>query len=737
MVGEEYVDIFDIHKGFDREAEIREVEEVIARFLSGKMSPEKFLSFRSTHGIYGVRHYPEGMHMVRIKLPLGVINFRQLSAVSDMVKRYAGSGVAHITTRQDLQLHYVKLEDIPSLFRDMAKVGLTSKEACGNTVRNITASPFTGISKDEVFDVLPYAMYMVRYFLRHPLTTTLPRKFKIAWSESESDWGMVKIHDLGFVATKKEIDGKEIRGFRVYVGGGLGAIPMVGNLLTDFVDTEDVYYLSEAVIRVFHREGERKLRSKARIKFLVARLGIDEFRKHVFEEYERVKKHMNLKEDLDKYISNFPHPAPCVYGRDGNDKVRNVDLSYVEKYGYVKSLAKYSNWISNDVYPQRQDGYNAVMIRIPLGNLKPSDLEFISRISQDYGAGYVVMTQRQDVLLPWVRDEFLPAVFGELMDSGLVSSSVLPLITSCPGAYSCKLAITYPYNLAEAIAREVEDLENIRINISGCPNSCGQHHIGDIGFSGNSITNNDGTIPFYLMYLGGYPYEENAVIGNAVLKLPSKKVPLAVKKIVEIYKQNRNEVESFREFLKRFDLDIIKREISVFTRVGSKSEEPEVYRDWGQNRDFVIEAAKRGECAGSLLDIISISLFESLREVYEAEEYLQDGDFSTVVQKSFNAVLGCVRALLYLKGIELSDPKEIFENYRSIIQDRILPREYDTITDEALEWMKNVNKISYEEADRILDRVSLFVKNVDKAFLRLTPELKIEALKNGDKDDEF
>lgn len=735
---QEYVDIFDIHKGADIEAEIREVEEVIERFLLGKMSPEKFLSFRSTHGIYGVRHYPEGMHMVRIKLPQGIINSEQLRAVAGMVEKYAGSGVAHITTRQDLQLHYIKLENIPSLFRDMAKVSLTSKEACGNTVRNITASPFTGISKDEIFDVLPYAMYMTRYFLRHPLTLTLPRKFKIAWSESEKDWGMVKIHDLGFVAQKRIIDGKEVKGFKVYVGGGLGAIPMPGHLLTEFIDTENVYYLSEAVIRVFHREGERKLRSKARIKFLVARLGIDEFKKHIFEEYERVKKHINIKEDLENYIRNFPHPAPFVNGREGGKKVDNIDILVVENYKNLKLSAEYSNWLANDVYEQKQEGYNAIIIRVPLGNLKPSDLRNIAQLSEDIGAGYVVMTQRQDVLLPWVKNEFLPVAFGRLKEYGFITSSTLPLITSCPGAYSCKLAVTYPYNLAEAIAREVDDLMGVRINISGCPNSCGQHHIGDIGFSGNSQVNSDGTIPFYLMYLGGYPYEENAIIGNAILKIPSKKVPYAVKKLLEIYKNNRLDGESFREFLKRFDTDKIKREISEFTKVSPKSEDPELYRDWGQNRDFAIEAAKRGECAGSLLDIISISIFEALREIYEAEEYLQDEDYSTVVQKSFNAVVGCIKALLYLKGLELEDPKEIFQNYKNlIVPDRILPETYNNIDEEAISWISNINKIDKKTANQILNRSSLFVRDVDKAFLRLTPELKIEALKNGDDDDKM
>lgn len=735
---QEYLDIFDIHKGVDIEAEIREIEDVIQRFLSGRLSPEKFLSFRLTHGIYGVRHYPEGMHMVRIKLPQGIINSDQLRAVALMVENYAGSGVAHITTRQDLQLHYIKLENIPSFFRDMARVGLTSKEACGNTVRNITASPFTGISKDEIFDVLPYAMYMTRYFLRHPLTLTLPRKFKIAWSESERDWGMVKIHDMGFVAQKRVIDGKEVKGFKFYVGGGLGAIPMPAHLLTDFIDTENVYYLAEAVIRVFHREGERKLRSKARIKFLVAKLGIEEFKKHVFEEYERVKRHINIKEDLERYIQNFPHPAPFVNGREGGKKVQNVSLSEIEKYQPLKNTPEYANWLSNDVYEQRQEGYSAVMIRVPLGNLKPDDLRFIARLSEDYGAGYTVATQRQDILLPWVKNELLVGVFGSLKEYGFITESTLPLITSCPGAYSCKLAVTYPYNLAEAIANEVNDLMGVRINISGCPNSCGQHHIGDIGFSGNALENQDGVIPHYLMYVGGYPYEETGIIGNALVKIPSKNVPKVVSKMLTIYKNERQDSESFRDFIKRIGIDRVRKEIAEYTKTASKSENPDMYRDWGQNRDFAIEAAKRGECAGSLLDIISISIFEALREVYEAEGDLQDEDYQTVIQKSFNAVVGCCKALLYLKGLELQEPLEILQKYKELVlPDRILPKTYDTITDEAVEWMKNINKFDKETTEKVFDKVSLFVRDVDKAFLRLTPELKIEALKNSDDDDKM
>ncbi len=731
---EEYIDLFDIHKGVDREKEIVEIEEVIERFLSGRMSPEKFLSFRSTHGIYGVRNYPEGMHMVRIKLPQGIINSEQLKAVSRMVENYAGSGVAHITTRQDLQLHYVKLEKIPSLFREMAKAGLTSKEACGNTVRNITASPFTGISKDEVFDVLPYAMYMTRYFLRHPLTTSLPRKFKIAWSESPSDWGMVKIHDLGFIACKKVINGNEVKGFKVYVGGGLGAIPIEAQLLTDFIDTENVYYLSEAIIRVFHREGERKLRSKARIKFLVAKLGIDEFRKSVFEEYERVKKHINIKDDLEKYVNNFPSPAPLVYGREGGKEIKNVSLE--REYKNIENDPEYLRWISRDVFQQKQDGYNAIMIRVELGNLKPKELEFIAKLSEDYGAGYVIMTQRQDVLLPWVKTEFLPAVFCNLKENGFDVNSSLSLITSCPGAFSCKLAVTYSYELAKAISREVKDLDGIRINISGCPNSCGQHHIGDIGFSGSSINTKSGVVPSYLMYIGGYPYEEKAIWGTALLKIPSKKVPLAVKKIVSMYKENKLENETFRDFIKRVDPETIKKEIYVFTSIESKSEEPDIYVEWGQSKEFTIEAAKRGECAGSLLDIISISLFESLREVYEAEEYLNDEDYQTVTQKCFNAVLGCIKALMYLKGIDLSNPKEILDSFPSIVNEKILPKEYNTIANEAMEWMKDITKIDKKKANEILNRTSEFVKQVDKAFLRLTPELKIEQIKNTQNDDD-
>lgn len=730
----EYLDIFGIHRGADIESEIREIEEVIGRFLSGKMNPEKFLSFRSKYGIYGVRHYPEGMHMVRLKIPMGIIKSFQLRAVADMIEKYVGSGVAHITTRQDIQLHYIKLENIPSLFRDMAKVGLTSIEACGNTVRNITASPFTGINKNEVFDVLPYAMYMTRYFLRHPLASTLPRKFKMAWSESTEDWAMVKINDLGFVADKKVINGEEVRGFRVYVGGGLGIIPMPAYLLSDFVPYYDVYYLSEAIIRIFHREGERKTRSKARLKFLIAKLGIDKFREKVFEEFNNVKKHKNILKDLEDYLKNFPHPAPTSNGRYGGEEVKNVSVDEVMKYEGYKNTVEYSKWISNDVIEQKQEGYFAIIVRIPLGNLKPNDLRFLANISEKYGAGYVITTQRQDIILPWIRSEFLPTVFYELRNGNFISDSPISYITSCPGAYSCKIAITYSYNLVEAISKKVKDLKDIRINISGCPNSCGHHHLGDIGFSGGAIANDDGVIPHYFMYLGGYPYEESAVLGNAIAKIPSINVPDVVDKILSIYNQEKLDNESFRDFINRVGLDRIKREIAEFTKIYKKVDKPEMYRDWGQDRDFQIEAAKRGECAGSLLDIISISLFEAQRELYEAEEYLENEDYGTVIQKSFKAVVNSIRSLLYLDGLEIEDEMEILSKYReNIVPKNILPSKFNNIGDEAKIWPTLISTINMEKAEEILKFASKFVKIVDKSFLRLTPELKIEQL---NKDEE-
>ena len=376
----------DINKGSDTSKEIEEYEEIIKKLFKGEIHPERFKSHRLLFGTYGVRHYGEGTHMQRIKVPSGFITSEQIRTIADVTEKFAGSGHGHLTTRQDIQLHYVKLENVPDLLRMLAKVGITTREACGNTVRNVTSSHLSGICPDEIFDTLPYALYTTRYFLRHPLTSTLPRKFKITFSECENDHAMVKIHDIGCVAQIRK-NGKDIYGFKVYVGGGLGAIPFYAKPIADFVPVDEFYPLAEAIIRVFHEYGteERKNRNKARIKFLVARIGFDKFRKLVISEFERLKRLKPVKEDLQGYLQGFPKPAPAKNGREGGEENTKRLKNPIHKPNPNDEL--YNVFLQKYTFRQKQNGYFGAYVKPPIGNLKPSEFRFVADLCELYGAG--------------------------------------------------------------------------------------------------------------------------------------------------------------------------------------------------------------------------------------------------------------------------------------------------------------------------------------------------------------
>ena len=732
----EYKDPYDIHKGFNVFAEIDKFEEMSAKLLSGELHEEKFKSFRLTYGIYGVRGYGEGMHMVRVKIPQGLLNSEQLRVLGNIVERYAGSGVGHITTRHDCQIHFVKLKDIPDVMRTLARGGLTTREACGNTVRNVTASPLSGICPDEIFDVHPYSMYTTRYFLRHPLTSTLPRKFKFGFSECEMDHAMVRLNDVGCVAQKRTTNGREELGFRVYVGGGLGPYPMMAQLFTNFIPVEDFYPLSEAIIRVFHRFGERRNRNRARMKFLIAKIGMEEFKNLVLDEFKRTKLHKNVSEDLLRYVERFPKAGPPMKDGEANSTADKIKIK-------IKGDEDFKVWYEKDVFKQKQEGYYAVYVRVPLGNLTPSHFRAIADISDKYAYAHVRFTQRQDVLIPWVKEENLHNVFYSLKTVGLIKK-ILGEIVACPGAYSCRLAVTHSYNLAEAIADRITDLHNIRVNISGCPNSCGQHHLADIGFYGASVKGVNGkdvVSPHYVLLLGGYAYQQKDYVAQPIMKIPAKNIPEAVSKLVDLWKKEKKDGEIFTEFIQRIGKQRVERILAPFANLPSKEENEDYYKDWGQTQPFKMEAASRGECAGSLIDVIAINIFEGLRYVYEAEEILSEGNYKGAIKKSIDAVVSCARALLYLEGVEYQDYREILKELeKKTIAKCYISRDFSGVLSRVEEWygildngMKNIDSLALE----CLRYAEEFTRACDEAFSRLSPKLKIKALANCQEDENF
>ena len=715
----------DVDKGTDVAKEIDEFEKVIKKLLEGEIHPERFKSHRLLFGTYGVRHHDEGTYMQRIKIPSGFITSEQLRTIADATEKFAGSGHGHLTTRQDIQLHFVKLENVSEVLRMLSRVGITTREACGNTVRNITSSFLSGICPDEVFDTLPYALYATRYFLRHPLTSTLPRKFKIAFSECENDHAMVKIHDIGCVAQKRQ-NGRDIYGFKVYVGGGLGAIPFYAKEIADFVPVDEFYPLAEAIIRIFHEygTGERKNRNKARIKFLIARIGFDKFKELVMREFSRLKRLKPVSEDLERYVENFPQPAPALNGREGGLENAKRLKNLIHKPNLNDEV--YKLFLQKYTFKQKQDGYYGVYVKPPIGNVKPDEFRFVGDLCELYGAGYVRITPHQKVLVPWVGEQFLYDFYAELKNHGFVGgmNEAVREIVSCPGAFSCKLAVTHPYNLAEFIGERVEDLSGLRVNISGCPNNCGQHHIGDIGFYGASSKVGNKLAPHYVVMIGGNPFKQMERYGQLIGKVPAKNAHLFVKAVADFWKGNKKDGEEFFEFIDRVGLDVFRRILAKFVKVDPN--DPEIYAEPGIAEEFKMEAESRGECVGSLLDLMAINLFDSIRNIYEGEDDMKEGNWKEVKRKCLDSILKCAKMYVYLDGVEVDKEEEILTEFTS----RIAPRDWlchdwSQVKERYLKWKNSED--SKAIAEEVYNYTNDLVKDCDKAFIRLQPNLKIQA----------
>ncbi len=482
--------------------------------------------------------------MVRVKVPFGRLTADQLDKLGEVAVAH-GSGVGHVTTRQDIQFHWVPLGHVPAVLAELAEVGLTTREAGGNVVRNVTACPEAGVNPFEPFDVTPYADALSAYFLRNPLCQNLPRKFKIAFSGCPEDCAMTVIHDLGFRARVREVDGRNVRGFRVYVGGGLGALPKSAKLLEDFVPVNGYLELAEAVIRVFDRAGNRKQRHRARIKFLVEDVGIEQFRKLVASEWRVVR----------QTRSGIPLP-----GIDEGAYLPRVLPSPVRDVG--SPAEGYEDWLRTNVKPQKQPDYCMAYLTPPGGDLTARQFHELAEIARKFADSTVRTTPLQNLLLRWVHRESLLSLHANLVRIGLGHSGAMGIgnVVSCPGADTCNLAITASHALARVLAEELqkrkdlwlaEDLKDLTIKVSGCPNACGQHHVAAIGLYGGSKRVGGRAVPYYRLLVGGEVSEGAARFGKLVAEIPAKNVPAAVLRIIDLYRARRTENERFLDWVKR------------------------------------------------------------------------------------------------------------------------------------------------------------------------------------------
>ncbi|HZE13781.1 MAG TPA: nitrite/sulfite reductase, partial [Chthoniobacterales bacterium] len=614
--------------------------------------------------------------MQRIKIPAGGLNASQLETIAELAEEYS-DGIAHVTTRQDFQLHYVHIDDTPSVMRRLAAANITTREACGNSVRNVTACPYAGVCTDESFDVTPYSRALARFLLGHPDCQSFGRKFKPAFSGCEQHaCGLTSLHDLGLIAKTRvnESTGREELGFEMYVGGGLGAVPYHAKLLDSFIPPEELLPLTQAIARVFARLGEKKNRNRARIKFLVQDLGIEKFRELVFEERKVLPFDPRWTEYIEQARAEFQE-APLK-----PSSAENVELSHLVTIGNLNGDSEdFKRWLRFNLRPQRQPGFVTVTVALPLGDITANQLRSLADIIRRFTRETIRTTVEQNFAIRWVSKADLPELYKALNAAGLanVGAGALVDITSCPGTDTCKLGISSSRGLAAELRRQVEEknfesdeaVQKLHIKISGCFNSCGQHHVADLGFYGVSRKIAGHAVPHFQVVLGG-EWEHNAgSYGLPVVAVPSKNIPKVVSRLTERYLAHRQPGEVFKDFVKRTGKAELKNMLDDLTRppAGDRS----FFSDWGDVREYTLGDMGDGECAGEVVSLVEFGLAAAERELFEAQLSFEKGDAAQAGAAAYHSMVTAAKALVQVENQNIgNDPDQIVSEFRQ--------RYYDT-----------------------------------------------------------
>ncbi len=568
--------------------DIRSMRESIDRLKRGEIAEEEFKKFRLHRGIYGQRSDQKGYNMVRVKIPYGLLTSRQLTRLAEITSKFA-DGLAHITTRQDIQYHWVKLETVPDVMESLAEVGLTTREAGGNTVRNIVGSPLAGVSRNELFDITPYAHLLAKHLLRNSLNQLLPRKFKISFSgcTDESDGVIPWIHDLGYVAALRQEGEKVRRGFKVLIGGGLGGQPRVADLFKEFLPVEMLIPNTEAIITVFNALGNRENRNKARMKYVLWKLGLDEFRRRVDAELSRILESGRT----------FLVPNDLLEGEH-----LPVEPDFILK---TNGDVEFNRWLESNVVPQKRAGYNVVYVNPTIGDLRVDQLHALSSLSEHFSNGQVRTTPQQDIVLHWIRSSDIESLYHELKNVNLNQPGAQHIanVTSCPGADTCNLGITHSRALGRELTQMFQRqpdwsviLKNLRIKISGCPNSCGQHHVAAIGLHGATKKVDGGEIPSYLMSIGGGMNSGNHMFGETLGRIPARYATEAVSRILKRFLLQRTLDENFWQFAERVGVRSFRDDIKDLSDLRPEKIRKDLFVDLGEESVFAAVTGE-GECA--------------------------------------------------------------------------------------------------------------------------------------------
>ncbi|QXP71167.1 HEPN domain-containing protein [Polaribacter sp. R2A056_3_33] len=608
------------------ERDIIELADKIAAFNNLEIDEEKFRSLRLARGVYGQRQ--EGVQMIRIKLPYGKVMSNQLRRISEVSDEYS-RGRLHITTRQDIQIHYVDLQRTPELWAELERDDVTLREACGNVVRNVTASETAGIDVNEPFDVSPYADALYKFFLRNPICQEMGRKFKVSFSSTDEDTGLSYLHDLGYIAKIEN----GVRGFKVMVAGGLGSQPRHAETLYEFLPSDKIIPVMEGVLRVFDRYGERKSRAKARMKFLLKDIGLEAFKELVAQEQKAIEL-KSVAIDADGYVASTPVA---------------VDAPQVE----IKNKEAFDLWKSTNLIPQKQAGYVAIGIKVLLGDFYTDKARLLADLVDTYAAGEIRLTLRQNIVIPFVKEDLVPYFYQELEKLGFVEAGYNKAvdITACPGTDTCNLGIASSTGIAaeleKVIAAEYPQYlknEDLVIKISGCMNACGQHNMANIGFQGMTVRTPDKLVAPALQVLlgGGNLGNGNALFADKVVKVPSKRGPEALRRIFNDFEANADG-KSFVEYYKvtgeRYFYDLLNdlQDVTNLTQ--------EDFIDWGEADKYVKEIGI-GECAGVVIDLIATLFLESDEKIENANEAFENKVYSGAIYYAYQSIVNSAKASL-------------------------------------------------------------------------------------------
>lgn len=672
--------------------DIIDLEKKINEYRNGNLHDDKFRSLRLARGIYGQRQ--PGVQMVRIKLPFGKVTFKQFLKIADIAEEY-GSGNLHLTTRQDIQIHYVSLDKTPEVWAKLSEDDVTIREACGNTVRNVTASPNAGIDADEPFDVSPYAHATFKYFLRNPICQEMGRKFKICFSSSDKDTAMSFIHDVGLIPKLNEAGE---RGFKVSVGGGLGAQPFLAVIINEFLPEDQCIPFIESLIRTFDRYGERNNRNKARLKYLIQKIGIEEFLR-LAEEEHTANKVQTYKIDRDAV------PAPTI--------PELIDYAETE----VQKELHYQHWFATNAVEQKQKGFFGVYIKVQVGDIKVAQArEFIAAI-KPYVADEIRVTVNQGLLLKFVRKEALPSLYLALNKIGLTTAGFNSVadITTCPGTDTCNLGISNSMTLAEVledvIYADFPELiyeKNLNIKISGCMNSCGQHGVAEIGFHGSSVKADGKVVPAVQVLLGGGIVGDG--VGKAaerVIKIPTKRADNVLRYLLTDFQKNNLGTENFQQYYERQGKDYFYQLLKPLGDL--KNLKDEEFVDWGHEEQFQT-AIGVGECAGVIIDLVATLLLEVDEKVALAKQNLDNGSFADSIYHTYSGLVNAAKALLLDKSVQCNTQIGVLRDFDTHFVETGEIKIDGTFMDFALQINKNEASESFatayfSKADQFLNQV--------------------------------